>query len=206
MRKSFVILSAFFLFNISLSLLYSCNKDKYGGGGCSTGTNKSKYCATLKSLNITPMRRLGDSYSYDTIATHEFVLYRNFVLSVTLTGEETICYKKLVNPFINAAYACTPPIPSLNFKGTINKVSITSDQDFDDTHAEGADLSAYFEIVNGRNDLNEMEYAGNGITGNHKFMLKSSPKTNGAYTFTVTYHLTNGNQVQAQCVPVNLIR
>lgn len=201
MSKFLTILTAFFLFNISLSLLYSCNKDKYNDGGC--GPFETEYCATLKSINITPMRWVNDIY-YDTINNGQSIRYSNFVLSVLLTGEKTTCYKKQVNPFMNSAYACTPPISELNFKGTISKVSITCDNDFDDTHLKGDDLSAYFELRDENATLNKVEYMGNGRTGNHKFRLTSPPKVSGTYIFTVTYHLSDGSKVQGVCEPIKL--
>ncbi len=200
MHKSLLIIITFFLFNISLSLLFSCNKGKYDDDGCG-GTNVSNYCGTLKDISVDVLRMNSNGYSYDPVTSSDVLRYYETALFVQLTGEKTICKSSVNNPFINTAYACTPPIPSMNFKGTIVSISIACDKDFDSTHPAGADIKEYFEFYDGDSDINIVEYDG-GSGGIHKFLLQKQPAKNDTYTFTVTYHLTDGSKVQASALAI----
>ena len=128
---------------------------------------------------------------------------KSLVLTVDMQATEATCRRKVSNLFITSAFACTPPLPRISFKGAITDVIITSNGDFDAAHPAGTDLADYFAIIDA-DDLNFYEQKNGGFNVQRSFALKQNPAAAGRHQFTIIYKLSNGADIQAVCSPVNL--
>lgn len=204
MRKSIIILSAFFVCNVLLTGIYSCTKTYDDGCGGKNGWEADNRCSELNSATVTLVNS-----QYQPIFVGSEVKATDVVLEVTFNEQAVTCKaNKVVNPFITAAYACTPPPPTYFHKDGIVQVSITSNNNYDDSHAAGSDLSAYFEIPT-LEKLNEVGVANGDINDfetNHHIALKQAPQFAGKYNFTIQYHLASGAIVEATSGAINITK
>ncbi len=110
-----------------------------------------------------------------------------------------------------AAYACdVDPPGSRGTKEQIKAITVQSGQNFDATHRAGSSLNEYFEFTPMRgynyeptaNPINLTEYTQQFPVQAHQgfsLRLTQAPANlNQAYTFTITYELTNGEVYTAQ--------
>lgn len=201
MRKSILLLSAFFFCNLLLSTFYSCDKNY-------TCTEKTRFTRDVVCYDLSNANAYIFTSSYSgKVDEGNFVKAENLNIKVTLVDTTYTCKaNRTFNPFMTSAYACTPPPPRLVRNDQIVNVSIISDNNYDDSHKAGSDLSNYFDMP----ELSELNATGFTSTNNkeletsHLFILNKAPSMNMDHNFTIQYHLASGNMFEATTYTVKV--
>lgn len=199
-NKPLLLLVAFFALNFLLSLSFSCKKTDDD----ITGFGRQTYCIAFDSMEVAAVK--GPSLYSGTELREGQTLSKGDSLHLYLTfySQQVVCYQLPErNPFMNSANALTPPPPSYSFKDSVVQVSITSDNDFDNTYTKGQELIGLFDIKDmTQDDLGQIDYSVKDylVVGHHRFQLRQYPATTGKHRFTVKYQLASGKIVIASSV------
>lgn len=201
MKKPLFLLVGFCCANLLTIFTYSCKKtytDK-----CNTSLHY--VCTKLNNIVVTP-HQLSNNIS---LSSGQEVRATNLYLLADFSGENITCFKRsYTNPFITAAYACTPPV-AYKHKDAIVYISITSDADFDATHPAGTLLNDYFDMPE-LDKLNAMEYSSGGNdqrkSSYFSIPLQQAPAQKGKHSFTLQVKMAGGDTYSATCVPVVLVK
>ncbi len=201
MKKPLVILLAFCCVNLLMVFIYSCKKTNTSR--CDTATYY--ICTRMNDIVLTP-HQLSNNVRLNS---EQEVAATNLYLLADFSGEHVTCFKRsYTNPFITAAYACTPPV-AYKHKDAITSISITSDADFDATHPAGTLLNDCFDMPE-LETLNGLGYENGGtnprMSSYLSIPLQKAPAVKGKHTFTLQVKTTGGDTHTATCVPVVLIK
>lgn len=202
MRKPAIALAAFTFINLSLVLFYSCGRN--------SGTDCGKGGPHYQCVNMTTLE--AGVYAGEerrSVNANETVSAKDAGIQAIFVGSGVICRSKPErNPFIQAAYACSPVI-NFRSKDPVATIVITSDSTFDGTHPAGISLNEYFEIPE-ISELNKLltyeqgSYQDSLGVSLQYFKLKQAPAVDGIQKFSVTVNLLSGTTYKAECQPVRL--
>lgn len=204
MKKNALSFVVLFCLQLSLGLVYSCTKP--GGAGRCGGEGPIYTCTKMNGFEALAYRT-----GHIQLGNNDEVKYTELTLLALFRGEKVTCFRgREGNPFISAAYACSP-VEKYNPKDPIASITITSNADFDAAHLAGSPLNAYFDIpaideINGRLDYTDSDSQGNRGISTTSLQLKQAPAAEGVHTFTVSVTLASGVVYNAACVPVKILR
>ena len=170
---------------------------------------------TNKTISVTNLNNSGaapESTNADT------VVKRAFGIRVLLERERLACLeKKMPSLFMQSAYAfscgCEPALQYLP-KDSIESISIYTLNEFDNSHAAGADVSDYFKVYGDYHFRTIENYVKNtsptlfndqDLKPQIDFLLMTAPAVSGEHRFRVQIKLSDGRILQSESSPIKLV-
>lgn len=184
MRKPAILFSLLISINL-LTALYSCNKG-YNDDGCGGSTNYTPTITHLKDISISAYNQQTNSVIQNdgNVKATDIALNISMNVDYVALNESKQNFR---NPFVTAAYACTPPV-FYQLSDSIVAITITSNNDYDDTHKAGANLYEYFQSP----ELSEINGTEPSTDAGYMMYLNQAPKENTAHKFTIKIRMVSG--------------
>lgn len=198
MKKEIITLITSALFFIGM--FTSCS---YENDDCDSFDNQFKINdLNINTFEMTYHDTISNMYDFKRITENDTISFEKLYLELDPVKELFYAQNTTKSfSFISAAYACSPPVPySLS---SIDKIEITCDKDFDNTHKAGEDLSSLFDVMildlykninYHRLDLNDFIVLKPNAKDKLYLILKKAPEKTDTYKFKISYWQTFNHQ------------
>lgn len=170
---------------------------------------------TNKTITLS---NLDNSAKEPVLAVSDTVVKKAYGIRLQLIREKMACLEKRRSLFISSAYAFTkcscPPAQEYRPKDSIVSIKIYTLQSFDNDHAAGSDLSAYFKVYKSYafSTLEQFVKTSPTVLFDDKqleqtidFLLMTAPAINIEHHFKVQLTLSDGRTLEGETSPVKLI-
>lgn len=169
-------------------------------------TNKTISLSNLDNSAQTPIVSLSDT-----------VIKKAYGIRLQLIREKLACLEKRQSLFISSAYAYScrcAPAQEYRPKDSIVSIKIYTLQSFDNDHAAGSDLSAYFKEYRSYAFSTIEQFVKNSPTvlfddkqleQTIDFLLMTPPAIHVEHSFKVQLILSDGRTLEGETSPVKLI-
>ena len=170
---------------------------------------------TNKTITLS---NLDNSAQAPVVSLSDTVIKKAYGIRLQLIREKMACLeKRRPSLFISSAYAfkCScAPAQEYRPKDSIVAIKIFTLQSFDNNHAAGSDLSAYFKVYRSYAFSTIEQFVKNSPTVlfddkqvelSIDFLLMKPPAINVEHAFKVQFTLSDGRTLEGETSPVKLI-